>query len=140
MEHCKDVLPIQAKKTEPMSLGEFEFLSACALRFNGWLYEDVAGFDSGAAYHRYVAAHGEYGTLEERMAIFFYLQRYFAKGWLWETDENRTAFRSLFLQVAGSEVLPRYRLHEQGRYELWERDFVRSAGRWKSIVRELLIR
>ncbi len=115
---------------------EFEFLSACALRFDGWKYEEAARFPLAGGYHRYIAANGEYGTVEERMAIFFLIQRALGKDWWSYTDEVSGAFRSLFLQVCDAEVPTRFRLNEHARYQRWCEEDAHQVEVWKARVRE----
>ena len=71
---------------EPPELDEDDILTCCALRFDGSAFAEDTGFDGGAALDRFFES-GEWpGSLEERFALFFLLQRDLCKWALGRMD------------------------------------------------------
>jgi hypothetical protein len=95
------------------SAKEDEYLIPCALRFDGWKYEQEAEFDHRHAYEQYTATGDLPDSREELLTMFFMAQRFLYKWggeYLPRTDPHWRLFRSLFLRLYRLEIGPRYRL------------------------------
>ena len=97
-----DVDPADAER-------EHDILTAGALRFDGYRYEEAVGFDHNAAAESFYRR----GTLPddslERMCMLFMLQRYLCKwGGEYEPHHGRAwrLYRTLFLSVGDLPVPP----------------------------------
>ena len=103
---------------------EDPILIPCALRFDGWSYIEGMGFDHVAAAEAFITT-GVIPTLvEERMAVFFGLQRYLYK-WGGEMEPRNgrywRAFRAFFL-ITCAEPVPDGYAYEPFNGP-WEREY-----------------
>ena len=116
-----DVAPADAER-------EQDILTAGALRFDGYRYEEAVGFDHNAAAESFYRR----GTLlddpVERMCMLFMLQRYLCKwGGEYEPHHGRAwrLYRTLFLSVAEEPVPAAYQDAE--RYRHWQQQYGSDA-------------
>ena len=95
--------------------GEDEILICCALRFDGYAYAEATGLILSEATDRLVADGVWPESREERLAVFFALQRYLGK-WGGEREPSNgkcwRVFRTLFLDLHDAEIPERYRKAE----------------------------
>lgn len=107
---------------------EDEWLSTCALRFDGYLYarQNDLPPDSGAVEHWFLREPNFEREPAFLMAAMFMLQRGLMKeGIRGKTSQGWRRFRQLFLQLCNQPVPTDHRLG--GFYEQWDRQF---APRW----------
>lgn len=117
---------------------ENEWLSQCALRFDGYAFACDHGFEP-QPYHfcrELLSGNLPLTSTGERMAAMFMLQRCLMKeGVSSKTDEGWKLFRELFLKLADESVPSRYEAQQ------WHRDWVEkfvpvlSAG--KALIQQL---
>ncbi len=105
-------------------LVEDDILVVCALRFDGWKYQQATNFNQRKAIDQFFET-GQWNiSRDEQLATFFLLQRGLAK-WnlVYEPKHGRywRAFRMLFLLAHSYEIPEEYRL--AGYYEQWEREY-----------------
>src|SRR3954447_14326883 len=80
---------------EGESLEESEILTCCALRFDGWAYSEATGLDFPEATKRVVQDGAWPESREERLAVFFALQRHLFK-WGGEYEPTNGKFWRVF--------------------------------------------
>jgi hypothetical protein len=103
-------------------LREDDVLICCALRFDGYAYAEATGLTFPEATDRLVDDDVWPEGREERLAVFFALQRYLYKwGGEYEPREGKCwrVFRTLFLDLHDAEIPARFRLAEYA--EKWDR-------------------
>ena len=104
-----------------------DVLTACALRFDGWRYQQDTGFDQKAAFDQFFRTGQWKLSAEEKLATFFMLQRGLNK-WdlVYEPKHGRwwRAYRTLFFEAVHLDVPAAYRNGDW--YDRWDRDY---AGR-----------
>src|SRR5687768_9792304 len=106
-----------------------DVLTACALRFDGHAYASATGFDKNAAMQRYFDT-GEWPeAVEERLALFYLLQRALHKWELFSEPPQgpyRRAFRSLFFEVCETDVPADHRV--AGYADQWDEFYAKRLA------------
>lgn len=104
---------------------EDDILIACALRLDGYKYQDEHNFDHQAAMDHFFQS-GEWNISPlEQLTVFFLLQRYLYKWggeYLTKNSQEWRAFRSLFLATHAHDIPAEYRYPEY--YASWEREYL----------------
>jgi hypothetical protein len=99
------------KPNNAMAQQEHEILNACALRFDGYKYREATGWDFQTALKKAIETSQLPGSNEEKLALFFMLQRWLMK-WGGERERLNGAtwklFRSLFLELWSIPIPPEY--------------------------------
>jgi hypothetical protein len=109
------------------------FIDTCALRFDGYLYQQNCGSRMGPdkvdfpeLVDRVEKTLELYEDQLDNFAVFFALQRWLGK-WGGETSSNddpaRVAYRFLFLHLYREEIPERFQWREQTWYTEWERQY-----------------
>ena len=116
-----------------------DILTTCALRFQGWRYQEETGFDQAAAFDRYFETGNWSLTDNEKLAAFFLLQRGLSK-WDLVTEPKQSrwwqAFRSLFLEVVHLPLPPKYRDDDYA--TRWEQRYLPRLEECIQCIREEL--
>lgn len=118
-------------------MNEREILTCCALRFNGWEYIEVTGFDRQEAFEQYFETRQWNFAPFEQLAMFFLLQRGLMKWDLEREPEHGKywrAFRELFFLCVHSEIPEQYRSPEY--CEEWERDYQPQLAACVQLIEE----
>lgn len=120
---------------EPLQANEI--LTACALRFQGWQYQEKTRFDQTAAFDRYFETGSWDLPDNEKLAAFFLLQRGLSK-WdlVTESKQGRwwSAFRNLFFHVAHLPIPPKYR--DDNYATRWEEQYAPRLDECLQCIRE----
>src|SRR5258705_11640185 len=101
---------------------EDEILICCALRFDGYAYVEAAGLTFPETTNRVVDDGIWPESREERLTVFFGLQRYLYKwGAEYEPRNGKCwrSFRTLFLDLHDAEIPERFRRAEYA--DEWDR-------------------
>ncbi|MEZ4615378.1 MAG: hypothetical protein R2867_07675 [Caldilineaceae bacterium] len=104
---------------------EREILMVCALRFDGYRYQEESDFDYQVGLDRYMAT-GSWSHLSEleQLTVFFMFQRYLYK-WGGEYLANYSpewrGFRELFFLNCRREIPPAYQMADY--IQRWEQEF-----------------
>jgi len=96
---------------DPWPLKSDEVLTLCALRFDGYRYLEDTGFDAEAAIDAYMETEMWDRCDEEKLCVFFILQRCLCKWSLvYEPPNGRywRVFRQMFFEVVELEVPEKY--------------------------------
>jgi hypothetical protein len=126
-------------KETDFELVEDDILTACALRFDGWLYQEHTGFDQVPVIDRYLET-GQWKELStlEKLCVFFLLQRGLFK-WdlIYQPKDGKLwrGFRELFLLVCKEEVPPRYEL--SGFSEQWKEKYEMRCDECMEMIRTI---
>lgn len=123
-----------------VSLEEDEILIACALRFDGYKYREMAGFDEGRSVRQFFKTGRWDLTPLEQMTTFFLLQRGLYKwGLEYEPRDGLywKAFRSLFLVSNGHRIPHAFRPSDPDLYARWKYRFVPRLAECVSLVRRI---
>ncbi|MFW5683037.1 MAG: hypothetical protein ACOC1G_08545 [Phycisphaeraceae bacterium] len=123
---------------------EDAIITAYALRFDGYAYQEETGFDGvydrdGRKLSRNFFDHGTLPDNHlERLAFFFKMQRFLCK-WGGEMLPQQGGYwrlyRTLFLDLADADIPPRFRLED--RYAKWEEDFMPHHDASVALVRRI---
>ncbi len=117
---------------------ENEILICCALRFDGWAYCSATGFDQRKAIDDFFETGRWELTDQEKLAVFFLLQRGLYK-WdlVYEPKHGRfwRAFRTLFFEVCELDAGEPYR--GMTYIEEWERDYKPILPQCIEVVRRV---
>ena len=105
-------------------LQESQILNACALRFDGYKYQEEKSYDHRAAIDNFF----EYGQWDiepiEKLTTFFLLQRALSKWDLqYEAEDSKfyMAFRTLFLECVELKIPVKSRIEDY--YEEWKQEY-----------------
>lgn len=128
------------ERPTPVALEEDDILITCALRFDGYKYREMAGFDEETPLQRFFeTGRWELSPLEQ-MTTFFILQRGLYKwGLEREPRDGRywKAFRTLFLLSHGHRVPHALRPQDPDLYLRWKLRFVPRLAEVVAFVREI---
>jgi hypothetical protein len=128
-----------AERPTPIAFEEDDILIACAFRFDGYKYREMAGFDEEAPLQKFFKTGRWDLSPLEQMTVFFMLQRGLYKwGLEYEPRDGRywKAFRTLFLLSHGHRVPRAFRPPDQDLYARWKYRFVPRIAECVSLVRE----
>ena len=124
----------------PVALEEDEILIACALRFDGYKYREMAGFNEERPLRQFFETGRWDLTPLEQMTTFFILQRGLYK-WGLESEPRGgqywKAFRSLFLLSYGHRIPHAFRPIDPDLYPRWKYRFVPRLAERVSLVRSI---
>lgn len=122
-----------------MREAEQNCLFTCALRFDGYKYEESqADFDSQKAFDQLIENDQLPPSKEGQLALFFFLQRALGKFGLEQaTAAGRywRAFRRLFLQVHTYEIPLAFR-HEEY-WQQWQEEYEPRQEAWVAFIRQI---
>lgn len=116
--------PLPAQPEDLNDGSENGWLTACALRFDGYECAGKHGWEIGPYDFCQALLAGEWldETLEAKLTAMFMLQRFLMKeGVRSKTDAGWRRFRELFLELAAEPVQPPYRMEPW--HEEWETRF-----------------
>lgn len=119
-------------------LNEEQVLTCCALRFDGWQFLEDSAFDYDAALHQLFATGQMPHVSNERLALFFTLQRFLMKwGGEYEPKHGRywRAFRTLFLACVDLDVEPRYCYEDY--WETWRQRYQPRLAQCRALVQRI---
>jgi hypothetical protein len=128
------------ERPAPVTLEEDGILIACALRFDGYKYREMAGFDEERPLQRFFETGRWDLSPLEQMTTFFILQRGLYKwGLEHEPRDGRywKAFRSLFLLSYGHRIPHAFRPTDPDLYARWKYRFVPRLAECVSVVRRI---
>ncbi len=129
-----------AERPTPVTLEEDDILIACALRFDGYKYREMAGFDEEKPLRQFFKTGRWNASPAEQMTTFFILQRGLYK-WGLENEPRDgkywKAFRSLFLLSHGHRVPHAFRPRDLDLYTKWKLRFVPRLAEVVAFVREI---
>jgi hypothetical protein len=113
-------------------------LSACALRFDGYKYQEATRYDPASALNDFWRT-GEWPSDPlKQLASFFFLQRFLCK-WGGETLPKNCkywqAYRSLFLLVNTYDIPKTYRISDW--FERWQADFKPQLALYVVLIHEI---
>ena len=123
-----------------VTLQEDDILIACALRFDGYKYREMAGFDEEKPLQRFFETSRWDLTPLEQMTTFFILQRGLYKwGLEHEPRDGRywKAFRTLFLLSYGHRIPHAFRPTDPDLYARWKYRFVPRLAECVAVVRRV---
>ena len=117
---------------------EDDILITCALRIDGWCYQEDTGFDHRRTVDTFFDAGEWRGSTDELLTTFFGLQRLLFK-WggemLPRTDKHWRAFRSLFLIVCEYSAPDAYAHPDY--LTKWERRYASRIDECRVLVRRI---
>jgi hypothetical protein len=117
--------------------GQRKILMTCALRLKGYQYKRDTGFDPYWVYLDFFKTKKWNLSLHDKMAAFYFLQRYIARVSIPTPCDNRWwAYRSLFVEVADQEIPEEYR--DERYWEPWEKNFKPHVLKYISYFTELI--
>lgn len=116
-------------------------LMYCALRFDGYGYQEKMKFDFIDGLDALIKHDVMPTAPEAQMALFFALQRYFGK-WGGEYDgywsDSYQAYRKLFLLCYAYEIAPEFQTREMREYyEQWEQSYKPQREAWADLIRRI---
>lgn len=125
-------------KANESECAENDILITCALRFDGWKYQEATGFDHRKAIDDFFETGSwEIQTLE-RLCVFFLLQRGLCK-WdlVYEPKHGKfwRAFRTLFFLVCREEIPAPYQIADY--LEQWRRKYDPNLEQHIGFIREI---
>lgn len=122
----------------PSKLNEENILICCALRFDGYQYNNDHDVNVEALIHEFFKTGQWQGTDAECLSAFFHLQRSLFKwGLVYEPSHGRywRAFRELFLRLYDVEIPIQYQLSSE--YSRWMLNFQPRLDECVAIVRQV---
>lgn len=114
-----------------------DILSACALRFDGYKYQQQTEFDAKKVLANYFLNQQWELQPLELLATFFFLQRSLYKYDLqYEPKDSkfRKAFRSLFFECVDLDIPSEYQQQEY--YQNWEKEYKPKAKELRKVIEQ----
>ena len=118
---------------------EREITTCCALRFDGYKYEQETAFNQDLTFDKLFLGE-EVGELDGLAAMFF-LQRGLCKwGLVYETEDSKyyKLYRKLFLEYVDSEIPAQYRNEEW--YNRWQDEYKPHIVEIKKFVQNIYLK
>ncbi|MBW4686578.1 MAG: hypothetical protein KME40_16090 [Komarekiella atlantica HA4396-MV6] len=113
-----------------------DILTACALRFDGWKYQQETKFDVRIAIDSFFASQKWELQPLKKLATFFLLQRSLYKYDLQYEPNDRKfykAFRTLFFECVDLDIPVEYQIQEY--YKNWESQYKPDLEKLKNTMK-----
>ncbi len=140
LQAWREIRRLREERPSPVALEEDDILITCALRFDGYKYREMAGFDEEKPLQQFFETGRWHLSPLEQMTTFFILQRGLYKwGLEHEPRDGRywKAFRTLFLLSYGHRIPHAFRPTDPDLYARWKYRFVPRLAECVSLVRSI---
>ena len=117
---------------------ESEITTCCALRFDGYKYEQETAFNQDLTFDKLFLGE-EVGELDGLAAMFFLQRGLFKWGLVYETEDGKyyKLYRKLFLEYVDSEIPAQYRNEEW--YKRWQDEYKPHIVEIKKFVQNIYL-